>query len=235
MPYGNSSSRTCFVRAEDECCSDDNNRNPWADAAMWWMLVAIVFAIIMSSVSAIPRNIMKYDQAFAKEAQELHIPFLKYKWAAPLFTLGAYITYFLSTYLVYRRIEAMCEWSDSRKNTTKSMLSLIYIVNLVLLVLATWALLGTGAPYVALLFVCGLVAANIWQLIYTTRITTVGAYWLIIPFVVMNCLFTFPITVAGIFFQFKGGKGEGFFSKPKEYKASKNTSSFIDDLNRLAP
>lgn len=214
----------------NESC-EESNRNPWADPAMWWMLGGIVLTAILASVVSIPSRLMNYDKSadsVLKHDFFLPLP----EWTIPLLWLGIYITYFLGTYLTWRKISADCDKSESQKDKDKGLLSLVYVIILVLMVMWSFSFLGAQQPHFAVLVTVALIAAVVWQLVLMAGYGVTGAWYLVLPLGVYLALIALPLTMSSVW-----GTGNTHamgMNKSMLNKVGRGGSSLFSDLKSLA-
>lgn len=216
------------------CYGDESSRNKpvYKDGTFWTMLGVAVASAIVASLAAIPQNASGFkNKAFKlldKEVFFLPVP----EWIMPFIYLAVYVTYFLATYLMYRKINANTDISAERRNDAKSYLWLLYIIVMVAKPLWSFTLLGMGEPLFALLFAGVLVAAVACQAVLTGHESwggkLEGAWYLIIPKIVYLAAIAGPLTAIAAFG--KGGK-----SKLKNRSVTSRGSSGLSSLNSLGP
>lgn len=220
-------SNGCYVNG----CADESLPNPWADPAMWWMLGGIVLTAILASVVSIPSRLMKFDaSADSIIKHEFFIPLPE--WTIPILWLGIYITYFLGTYLTWRKIGADCDKSDSDKDKDRGLLSLVYVIILVLMVMWSFSYLGAQQPHFAILVTLGMIGAVVWQLVLMSRYGVTGAWYLVIPLAVYLFFIALPLTVSSVW-----GSGNSHamgMNKSMLRKVGSGGGSLFSDLKGLA-
>lgn len=221
-------------------CGDDSdesrNKPVYKDGTFWTMLAAVVIAAVMSSLVAGKARLIQWDKSLDKELKDdlffIPVP----EWVIPLLALGVYITYFLATYLMFRRINASTHISTDRRNKSKSYMWLLYLVVLISHFLWSWAYLGEGEPLLGLVFMMAMIAAFAVQVILASQKSwggaMNGAWWLFIGMFIY-LLLGLPINFSSAFMS-----NEKFKDKSKSIRKKSNSMNpfkkVSDDLSGLA-
>lgn len=221
------------------CCGDDSdesrNKPVYKDGTFWTMLGVLVASMVLSSLVAGASKLAKFDASIDKEINRdlffIPVP----EWVVPLLWLGVYITYFLATYFMFRRINNNLNISADRRNKSKSYLWLLYIVVLVSNFLWSWSYLGVGESMVGFVFLATLLAAFVCQLCLCGQASwggaMNGAWWLYIG-MFLYLFLAVPLNFSSAFMS--NGKFEEYnqtIRKPKSFNPFKSVSK---DLSSLA-
>jgi len=219
------------------CYGDEESRNKpvYKDGTFWTMLSVAVVSAIVASLGAVPWRATKYaGNAFKLLDKELFFVPIP-EWIMPFLYLAIYVTYFLATYLMYRKINANTDISAERRNKAKSYLWLLFIIVMVAKPLWSFTYLGMGEAGFAFLFAFALIAAVTLQAVLTGQESwggsLKGAWYLVVPMLVYLAFVAVPLNILSAFT--KSGKSR---FKNRSVAAKKGSSSgFTSSLNSLAP
>lgn len=216
------------------CGGDDErsrNKPVYRDGTFWTMLGTIIAAALLSSLVAGKSRLMRWDRSIARELRHdlffIPVP----EWVVPIFALGVYVTYFLATYLMFRRINQSSDISTDRRNKAKSYMWLLFLVVLVSHFLWSWAYLGEGEPMLGLVFLMAMIAAFIVQVVMCAQSSWGGAmkgsWWLFIGMFLYFFL-ALPLNFSSVFLS--NGKMEHLNKTIRKDRPN----AFTNELSRFA-
>ncbi len=221
------------------CCGDDSeesrNKPVYKDGTFWTMLGTLVAYMVVTSVVAGSSRLIKWDRALDRELNRdlffIPVP----EWIIPLFALGVYATFFLATYLMFRRVNNNTCISADRRNKAKSYIWLLYLVVLSAHFLWSWAYLGAGESVVGLAFMAAMIAAFVCLVCLTGQTSWGGAAsgsWWLYAGMLFYFVLAVPINISSAFWS--NGRHENYNRTIRKGGSLNPFKSLSRDLNSLA-
>ena len=218
-------------------CDGDESRNKpvYMDGTFWTMLGVTVAAAVLSSLVAGESRLIRWDSRMKGEMRRDLFFIALPEWVMPLLAVGVYVTYFLATYLMFRRINASTSISTDRRNKAKSYMWLLFLVVLVSHFLWSWAYLGEGEPVLGLIFMLAMIAAFIVQVVMCAQHSWGGAmngsWWLFLGMFLYFFL-ALPLNVSSAFMS--NGKWEKQNKTIRKDNPKSVFTAVSNDLSELA-